>query len=139
MRTKKKSKENNLLTPLELKVMNILWVLKKAFVKEVLEHWPEEAGNEVDKKPAYNTVSTTIRILEKKNYVKHEAFGRTHQYMPIVSKYEYQKRLMANVLQNAFAGSVSSLVSALVDDKEISNDDLEGLQGLIDEHKKDTE
>ncbi len=120
-----------LLTPLELKVMNILWGLKKAFVKEILERWPDE------RKPAYNTISTTIRILQEKEYVSYQAFGRTHQYYPLVSKFEYQKRLVTNVLQDAFSGSVSSLFSALVDEKHVSEDDLDDIQSIINENKSE--
>ena len=69
--------EQKLLTPLELKVMNILWSLKKAFVKEIIAQWPDQ-----DSLPAYNTISTIVRILEEKGYVQHEAFGRSHQYFP---------------------------------------------------------
>lgn len=131
------SKKIDLLTPLELKVMNVLWKLKKAFVKEVLEHW--QLDEKEVKKPAYNTVSTIIRLLDTDNkngkgYVSHETFGRTHRYYPIVSKADYQKRLLENVVQNVFSGSVSSLVSALVDTEEVSNDELEAIQQLINDN-----
>ena len=116
-----------LLTPLELKVMNILWKLKKAFVKDILDKWPEKP------KPAYNTISTIIRILEKRGYIDHKAFGRTYEYFPSVSKFTYQKRLITSVLDNAFAGSVNSLVSALVDNEKVSDKDLDQLQNLIDQ------
>ena len=86
-----------LLTPLELKVMKLLWTKKKAFVKELINHWPEEP------KPAYNTVSTIVRILEEKEYVGHEVEGRSHRYFPIVAKRKYQQRLMKNVLDNVFS------------------------------------
>lgn len=121
---------NKLLTPLELKVMNLLWKKKKAFVKEILEVWPTTP------KPAYNTISTTIRILQGKGYISHEAFGRTHRYYPKVSKLMYQKRLAVNVLENVFSGSVTSLVSALVDTDHLSNKELDEIQTLIDKKKK---
>lgn len=121
---------NKLLTPLELKVMNLLWKKKKAFVKEILEVWPTTP------KPAYNTISTTIRILQGKGYISHEAFGRTHRYYPKVSKLMYQKRLAVNVLENVFSGSVTSLVSALVDTDHLSNKELDEIQTLIDKNKK---
>jgi len=117
------------LTTLELKVMNILWRLKKAFVKDVLEEWPS------DSKPAYNTISTTIRILEDKGFVAHEAFGRTHQYFPLVNKNAYQKNFMKNVKQSLFAGSVRNMVSALLDNSKLSNEDLKDLEELINKAK----
>ncbi len=118
-----------LLTPLELKVMNILWKEKKAFVKELKERWPDEPV------PAYNTISTTVRILQDKGFVSHESFGRTHQYYPVVSKLAYQKNLISNVLENAFAGSVTGLLSALIDNDAIPETELDDLQDLIDKKK----
>ncbi|MFK7905213.1 MAG: BlaI/MecI/CopY family transcriptional regulator [Chitinophagales bacterium] len=129
-----KSQNKDLLTPLELKVMNILWKLKKACVKDILEHWQDKP------RPAYNTISTIVRILQKAEkgpYVGHEAVGRNHYYLPVVSKNTYQKRLINNVLDNAFGGSASSLVSALMDNDEISNDDLNGIQSLINKSLED--
>lgn len=118
---------SKLLTPLELKVMNILWKLKEAFVKEILEKWPD------DDKPAYNTVSTTVRILQEKGYIYHKAYGRTHQYFPKISKLEYQKRHIQNVVENVFGGSSINLVSALLGtEKGVSNDEIQEIKDLID-------
>lgn len=118
-----------LLTSLELKVMNLLWQKGKAFVKELIVLWDEEP------KPAYNTVSTVIRILEEKDFVAHEAFGRSHQYFPVVSQAEYQKRLMKNVLKNVFAGSVTNMVSALVDNEKISTTEMDEIRKMIDDQE----
>ena len=119
------NKKKELLTQLELKVMNILWKLKKAFVKDIIQVWPDA------NKPHTNTVSTTIRILESKNYVGHKAYGRSHEYFPKISKFAYQKRLLGNIIDNAFAGSITSLVSALVDNEKISDEELDEIQELI--------
>ena len=130
----KPQKKTDLLTPLELKVMNLLWKLKKACVKDILKHWPEKP------KPAYNTISTILRILQKAEkgpYVGHEAVGRNHFYLPLISKNTYQKRLINNVLDNAFGGSASSLVSALMDNETISNEELNGIQDLINKSLDD--
>ena len=127
--------ESKLLTPLELKVMNILWRLKKAFVKEIIEEWPDEPI------PSYNTVSTIVRILEDekkgKSYVGHKAFGRSHQYYPLITKREYQQRLMKNVLNNAFSGSLTGMVSSLLNSQKVSSEELDALKKLIEE--SDTE
>ncbi len=120
---------NRTLTALELKVMNILWKKKKAFIKDLLEVWPEEP------KPAYNTVSTMVRILEEKGFVDHEAFGRTHQYFPVVTKSQYQKGFMKNVMDNLFSGNVKSMVSALLDSDKISEDELSELEEMIKKAK----
>jgi len=121
---------SKLLTPLELKVMNILWKLEKAFVNHVLDEWNE------DPKPAYNTISTTIRILEEKGFIQHEAFGRTHRYSPLISQSDYQKNLMTNIIQNAFSGSLSSLVSAIVDNEHLSNEEISEIQELINKSRQ---
>lgn len=119
--------EKKLLTPLELKVMNILWRLRRAFVKEVIEEWPDEDT------PKYNTVSTIVRILEEKGFVEHESFGRSHRYEPIITKARYQKRHIKSVLNNVFAGSMNGLVSSLLDNDGLSKDELGRLKKLIEE------
>lgn len=118
-----------LLTGLELKVMNLLWVKKQAHVKDLIEIWDEQPS------PAYNTVSTVIRILEEKGFVGHEAFGRSHRYHPLMTRAEYQKRLMKNVLENVFSGSVSTMVSTLVDNEELSDSELDEIKKMIDNHE----
>lgn len=122
--------KQKLLTSLELKVMNLLWDKEKAFVKQLIEAWDELP------KPAYNTISTVVRILQEKQYIGHEAFGRSHQYFPLVSREEYQKRLVRNVLNNVFAGSVSSMISTLVDNEEMTDGELDDLQKMIDDYKE---
>ena len=122
--------KQKLLTNLELKVMNLLWDKEKAFVKQLIEAWDEEP------KPAYNTISTVVRILQEKQYIGHEAFGRSHQYFPLVSREEYQKRLVRNVLNNVFAGSVTTMISTLVDSEEMSDGELDDLRKMIDEHQE---
>ena len=117
---------SKLLTPLELKVMNILWDMKKAFVKDVLERWDAKPL------PAYNTVSTTVRILEEKGFVDHKSYGRTHQYFPKVTKNKYQKQFLGNAIENVFAGSASSLVSALVENKSLSEEDVQVIKNIIE-------
>lgn len=115
-----------LLTALELKVMNVLWDLERAFVKELIEKWPEEPA------PAYNTISTIVRILEDKGFAGHESFGRSHRYFPKIGREEYQKKLLGNVLDSAFSGSLSSLVSTLVDGRKLSPQEVDALKDLIE-------
>jgi BlaI family penicillinase repressor len=118
-----------LLTGLELKVMNLLWAKEKAHVKDIIEIWDEVPV------PAYNTVSTVVRILEEKGFVGHEALGRSHKYFPLLTKADYQKRLMKNVLESVFSGSVTSLVSTLVDDKKLSGTEIDEIKKMIDQHE----
>lgn len=101
------------LTRAELEIMQILWQKEKGFVNDILESFPQP-------KPAYNTVSTIVRILEKKGFVSHQAFGKSHEYYPIVSKAEYTSGLMTNVLNSFFGGSVGNMVSFLSHDKGIT-------------------
>ena len=116
---------NKLLTPLELKVMNVLWKIKRGSVKDVLEKWPDGPL------PAYNTVSTTVRILQDKGFVDFATRGRGYEYFPAVGRLAYQKSLITNVLENAFSGSVTSLVSALVDEEKISETEVCEIQELL--------
>jgi predicted transcriptional regulator len=101
------------LTRAELEIMQILWRIEKGFVNDILEAMPEP-------KPAYNTVSTIVRILEKKEFVSHTAFGKSHQDYPLIDHKSYTKGFMANVLDNFFGGSVGNMVNFLSDDKRIS-------------------
>ena len=116
---------NSVLTPLELKVMKELWVLKKAYVKDVVDNWK---GNPV---PAYNTVSTTIRILEDKGIVDHETNGRSHLYFPVLTKTAYQHKLLHNVVRDAFSGSVNSMLSTLIDNEKLNESDIKSLKNMI--------
>jgi BlaI family transcriptional regulator, penicillinase repressor len=116
-----------LLTGLELQVMNLLWDRERAFVKALVDEWPLEP------KPAYNTVSTVVRILEEKEFVSHEAFGRSYQYFPLVTREEYQKNLMKSVLHNVFSGNVTTMVSTLVDNEKLSSTELDAIRKMIDE------
>ena len=96
-----KANELRELTRAEEEVMQVLWKLEQAFVKNTLEYFP-------DPQPAYNTVSTIIRILEDKGFVEHRAFGKSHQYFPVVSKSEYSKFQLRNLATGYFSGSFKS-------------------------------
>ena len=92
------------LTNKEEEIMQILWKLEKAFVKEVLA--------EIDSnKPHYNTLSTIVRNLEDKGYVAYTAYGKTHQYYPIVSKEAYRKRFFNTAIDNYFNSSYKNVIS----------------------------
>lgn len=108
------------LTKAEEEVMQVLWRLDKAFVKEILSEFPEP-------KPAYNTVSTIIRILEKKGFVGFTAFGKTHQYFPLVSKEEYKTQLSKSLIGKYFEGSLENLVSFFAKKEEINLKELDNI------------
>ncbi len=115
------------LTKAELEIMQILWNKDKCFVNDILEELPEP-------KPAYNTVSTVVRVLEKKGFVGHKAYGKTHEYFPVVDKDTYTGGFMRSVLNNFFGGSASRMVSFLSSNKSIS---LEEVDEIISMLKKD--
>lgn len=101
------------LTKAELEMMQVIWDKEKVLVHDILNVLPEP-------KPAYNTVSTIVRILEQKGFVGHKAYGRTYEYFALVSKEEYTQRYMATVLDNFFDGSLSRLVSFFSKQESIS-------------------
>ena len=117
------------LTKAEEQIMQELWTLEKAFVKEIVDKLPEP-------KPAYNTISTIIRILEKKGFVDHYAYGKTHQYFPLVSKTDYTKSYFKNFLSGYFSNSFQEMVSFFAKEDKMS---LSELEEIIKEAGKDLE
>ena len=85
--------------------------------------------------PPYNTVSTIVRILEKKGFVAHKAYGKTHEYYPVVSKDDYARRYMDTVLNNFFGGSVSRLVSFFSEHKAISLEETDAILDMLKNRK----
>ncbi|WP_298344995.1 BlaI/MecI/CopY family transcriptional regulator [uncultured Algibacter sp.] len=116
------------LTNKEEEIMHILWKLEKAFVKDVLAEIKGE-------KPHYNTLSTIIRNLEDKGYVAYNAYGKTHQYYPIVKKEDYRKRFMNMAIDNYFNNSYKSVVSFFAKEEKISVDELKEIIKLIEKEK----
>jgi len=114
------------LTKAEEQVMQVLWDLEKGFVKDILERLPSP-------KPAYNTVSTIVRILEKKGFVGYTPFGKTHEYFPLISKKEYRKSYFTNFLQNYFSNSYHSLASFFTREQDLSLTELEEMKKMIEE------
>jgi len=108
------------LTHKEEEVMQILWSLKKGFVKEILERMSEP-------KPPYNTVSSIVRKLETMNLVGHEAFGKTHRYYPILKKENYRKQSFQVFMRNYFGGSPSQLLSYFVKEEKLSPSEINQL------------
>jgi predicted transcriptional regulator len=117
------------LTKAEEQVMQLLWKLEKAFVKDIIDKIPEP-------KPAYNTVSTIIRILEKKGFVDHNAYGKTHEYFPLISRKEYTRSFMKNFMRNYFSGSFQEMVSFFAREDNMS---LADFDELVEDVKRDLE
>lgn len=114
------------LTKAEEQVMQILWKIKKGFVNDIL-------GELSHPKPAYNTISTIVRILEKKGFVDHTVYGATHEYYPKISKKDYTSNYFKGFFKSYFNDSYTAFASFLSNDKNISIEDLEELKKLIEE------
>jgi BlaI family transcriptional regulator, penicillinase repressor len=119
-------KEMKELTRAEDQVMQILWKLEKGFIKDIVEEMPEP-------KPAYNTVSTIVRILETKGFIDHKAYGKTHEYFPLITKDKYTKFYLNNLIKGYFNGSFQNLVSFFAKENKMDAADVEK---LMDEVKK---
>jgi len=116
------------LTKAEEQVMLILWDMKEALVKEVIEKMDPP-------KPAYNTVSTVIRVLEGKGFVDHKAIGNTHIYFPVITEKQYKHFAFDKVMNNYFENSYQSLVSFLVKEKNMDMDELDALIQMAEKLK----
>jgi BlaI family transcriptional regulator, penicillinase repressor len=114
------------LTRAEEQIMHVLWFLGRAYVKDIIERLPEP-------KPAYNTVSTVVRILEKKGFVGHEAFGKTHLYHPLVAKEDYTQAFLRGFVRDYFGNSYQDLVSFFAKDRDMSLTELEDILGALRE------
>lgn len=108
------------LTKAEDQIMQILWQLKKAFVKDIIEKLPSP-------KPAYNTVSTIVRILEKKGFVSFKAYGKTHEYFPIIAKDEYSNYYLKSFMNRYFKGSFQDLVSFFAKENKLNITEMEAM------------
>ncbi len=108
------------LTKAEEEIMQILWKIEQGFVKDIIEQMPEP-------KPAYNTVSTIVRILENKGFVAHESFGKSHQYYPVVAEDKYKSFFLKNFMSGYFGGSFEKLVSFFAKDNNLDVKELDQL------------
>lgn len=116
------------LTKAEEDIMQILWQLEKANVKAIIKELPSP-------KPAYNTVSTIVRILESKGFVDYEKLGKGHLYFPVVKKQDYSNQSITKLVDNYFHGSFKSMVSFFMKKNDISLNDLESVLRDIENEK----
>lgn len=117
------------LTKAEEEIMQILWKLKRSSVKAIVDEFPNP-------KPAYNTVSTIVRILETKGFVDYEKKGKSHLYYPIIQKEDYSNQSLNKLVNNYFQGSFKSLVSFFVDKNDVDVSDIESLLNEINKKKE---
>ena len=118
------------LTRTEERIMQILWKLKKAFVKDIIEALPDHP------KPPYNTISSVVRLLEKKGYIGFKAYGKTYEYFPLISKGEYRKTFFRKMFTGYFDNSVESLMSFMVKEQKLSEEELRKIREIITKNSK---
>lgn len=116
------------LTKAEEDIMQVLWQLEKANVKDIIKELPEP-------KPAYNTVSTIVRILESKGFVDYEKQGKGHVYFPILKKQDYSNQSLNKLVENYFQGSFKSMVSFFVKKNDINIEELESVLKEINKNE----
>ena len=115
----------NKLTRAEEQVMQVLWEMEKGLVKDMLDRLPEP-------KPAYNTVSTIIRILEKKGFVDHKAYGTTYEYFPIIKKEDYANFHFSDFMKNYFNDSFPRMAAFFARENNLSMEDMEEIMRLTE-------
>ncbi|HEX5555339.1 MAG TPA: BlaI/MecI/CopY family transcriptional regulator [Chitinophagaceae bacterium] len=117
------------LTRVEEQIMQLLWDMNKGFVKDIVARFP-------DPKPAYSTVSTIVRILVEKGFVGYNAYGKTHQYYPVISREKYRGFVSAKLMSDYYDDSLQSLVSAFVRKKDIDIEEADEIIRLLQKFKK---
>jgi len=116
------------LTKAEEEIMQYIWLLGRCTVSNIIEQFPSP-------KPPHSSISSVVRILEKKGFVDHKAYGRTYEYFPLIQKDDYSRRSLLSLLKDYFDGSTPQLVSYLVEEDATT---IEELQDLIKKLKKKT-
>lgn len=116
------------LTRAEEEIMQILWDLEKAVVKDIIARMPEP-------QPAYNTVSTIVRILQEKELVSHEVAGKSHRYFPLITREEYSKHKMDHLMSGYFEGSFSKMFSFFLDKRQLNRRELDEILQIIEKNK----
>jgi BlaI family transcriptional regulator, penicillinase repressor len=113
------------LTKAEEKIMQALWDIEKGFVKDIIAHLEDEP------KPQYTTVSTIVRILENKGFVSHIAYGKTHEYFPLVTRAEYRRSNFKRLVTDYFDGSLSNVLSFMVSEEKLDAKEMAALKKFI--------
>lgn len=106
-------------------VLKVIWEIENGAVADVLENLP-------DPKPAYNTVATVIKVLERKGYVGHRTYGKTHVYYPLVAREEYANHVVKEAFTGLFKGSLQQMISPFIGNRNISISELEELRSMLE-------
>lgn len=113
----------------EEQIMQVFWELEKAFIKEIIPHLP-------DPKPHYNSVATMVKILEDKGFLDHETIGNVYRYFPIISKEDYQKHAMKDIVSQYFDNSYPRMLAFFAKQQNLSESELNEILNLIKSNKK---
>lgn len=116
------------LTKAEEKIMKILWGIKRGFIKDIIEEYPNP-------KPPYNSVSTIVRVLVQKEIVGFKAYGNSHQYHPMVSKEDYSKGQMKRLVSDYYNNSLSQVVNFFTESKKLDDKELDEAMRMLEELK----
>ena len=117
------------ITKAQEEILKALWKIERGAVSDILSALP-------DPKPAYNTVATVIKVLEKKKYVANNKYGKTFVYYPLIGQKEYGKHIFSNTLKNLYNDSLNQMVSHFMKSKKVSLDELEALKASIEDEIK---
>ena len=116
------------LTKVEEKIMKILWDIEKGFIKDIIDQYP-------DPKPPYNSVSTIVRVLVQKNIVGYTAYGKSHQYHPLITKEAYRKGQLSRLVSDYYNNSLKQVVSFFSESKKLDQDELEEVMKMLKDLK----
>lgn len=126
----KRGRPKSTLTEKEEQIMQMLWHHGPLFVKEMVEHYDEP-------RPHFNTVATTVRILEQKGYVGHNTISGSHQFYAIADINEFRRSRLSKFIKNYFSNDYLNIVSALVEDEKISVEQLKELIEMVERQDSD--
>ena len=108
----------------EEQIMQVYWELGKAFIKEVIPHLP-------DPKPHYNSVATMVKILEEKGFLDHESVGNVYRYFPIITRDDYQKHAMKDIVSQYFDNSYPRMLAFFAKEQNLTEDELQEILHMI--------
>ena len=116
------------LTKAEERIMQILWDLERGFIKDIQEQFP-------DPQPPYNTISTIVRVLVKKEIVSYKSYGGSYQYFPMITKEEYRSEQMGRLMKNYFGNSLKEVVNFFSEKKDLDVDELDEAMKMLEDLK----
>lgn len=117
------------LTKAEEEIMHMIWDIAPCTVSQLI-------GEMEEPHPPHSTISSIVRILEKKEFLNHKAYGRTHEYFPIIKKEDYSKFSLKNLVTGYFEGSMNNLVSFLVKENDLDLKELSQIMDKMDENSE---